>query len=121
MGIFDERRDLNLPLHGKRVFLNRFDSRRKPGKHLNPFHIYTLLIAPFQKIQCTFKHDIPDMGHLGGGSERDVMHNILAVSHPLLLNPRPSDNSTEQNADSYLACLYYHLFVRLLRLLTTDR
>jgi len=25
-----------------------------------------------QKIQCTFKVDIPDMGHLGGGHERDV-------------------------------------------------
>ena len=28
---------------------------------------------PFtQKIQCTFKVDIPDMGHLDGGHERDV-------------------------------------------------
>ena len=25
-----------------------------------------------QKIQCTFKVDIPDMGHLDGGHERDV-------------------------------------------------
>ena len=25
-----------------------------------------------QKIQCKFKQDIPDMGHLDGGSERDV-------------------------------------------------
>jgi GINS complex subunit 3 len=25
-----------------------------------------------QKIQCTFKVDIPDMGHLDGGRERDV-------------------------------------------------
>ena len=25
-----------------------------------------------QKIQCTFKQDLPDLGHLGGGSERDV-------------------------------------------------
>ncbi|KAI0320631.1 GINS complex Psf3 component [Amylostereum chailletii] len=25
-----------------------------------------------QKIQCTFKIDIPDMGHLGGGDERDI-------------------------------------------------
>ncbi|KAG1715943.1 hypothetical protein ID866_1232 [Astraeus odoratus] len=25
-----------------------------------------------QKIQCTFKVDIPDMGHLGGGTERDI-------------------------------------------------
>ena len=25
-----------------------------------------------QKIQCAFKVDIPDMGHLDGGHERDV-------------------------------------------------
>lgn len=25
-----------------------------------------------QKIQCKFTKDIPDMGHLDGGSERDV-------------------------------------------------
>ena len=56
------------------------------------------------------------MGHLGGGSERDVMHNVLAVSH-LVLNPNLSDNSTEQNPDSHLACLYHHIFVRFLLLL----
>lgn len=28
----------------------------------------------YQKIQCTFKVDIPDMGHLDGGKERDVSH-----------------------------------------------
>ena len=31
-----------------------------------------------QKIQCKFKQNIPDMGHLDGGSERDVR-----VPHPL--------------------------------------
>lgn len=30
-----------------------------------------------QKIQCKFKQNIPDMGHLDGGSERDVR-----VHHP---------------------------------------
>lgn len=25
-----------------------------------------------QKIQCTFKIDVPRMGHLGGGSDKDV-------------------------------------------------
>jgi hypothetical protein len=25
-----------------------------------------------QKLQCTFKVDVPEMGHLGGGNERDV-------------------------------------------------
>jgi len=30
------------------------------------------ILAENQKIQCTFKHDIPGMGHLGGGTERDI-------------------------------------------------
>ncbi|KAF9550326.1 hypothetical protein CPC08DRAFT_699326 [Agrocybe pediades] len=30
------------------------------------------ILAENQKIQCTFKHAIPGMGHLGGGSERDI-------------------------------------------------
>jgi hypothetical protein len=34
-----------------------------------------------QRIQCKFKEDIPDMGHLDGGSERDVCaHRSLIVS-----------------------------------------
>ena len=38
---------------------------------LCPSRIYAALIVS-KKIQCTFKHDLPDLGHLGGGSERDV-------------------------------------------------
>ncbi|KAF9481967.1 hypothetical protein BDN70DRAFT_829995 [Pholiota conissans] len=30
------------------------------------------ILAENQKIQCTFKHAIPGMGHLGGGTERDI-------------------------------------------------
>ncbi|EPT03088.1 GINS complex Psf3 component [Fomitopsis schrenkii] len=30
------------------------------------------ILAENQKIQCTFKVDIPDMGHLDGGNERDI-------------------------------------------------
>ena len=30
------------------------------------------ILAENQKIQCTFKVSVPDMGHLDGGSERDV-------------------------------------------------
>ncbi|KAI0306929.1 GINS complex Psf3 component [Multifurca ochricompacta] len=30
------------------------------------------ILAENQKIQCTFKVDIPDMGHLDGGHERDI-------------------------------------------------
>ena len=28
------------------------------------------ILAENQKIQCTFKVDVPDMGHLDGGNER---------------------------------------------------
>ncbi|TFK43139.1 hypothetical protein BDQ12DRAFT_731194 [Crucibulum laeve] len=30
------------------------------------------ILAENQKIQCTFKQEIPNMGHLGGGSERNI-------------------------------------------------
>ena len=30
------------------------------------------ILAENQKIQCTFKHEIKNMGHLAGGSDRDV-------------------------------------------------
>ena len=30
------------------------------------------ILAENQKIQCTFKQEIPGVGHIGGGSERDV-------------------------------------------------
>ncbi|TFY59861.1 hypothetical protein EVJ58_g5514 [Rhodofomes roseus] len=30
------------------------------------------ILAENQKIQCQFKIDIPDMGHLDGGNERDI-------------------------------------------------
>ncbi|KAK7696620.1 hypothetical protein QCA50_001278 [Cerrena zonata] len=30
------------------------------------------ILAENQKIQCTFKVTVPDMGHLDGGSERDI-------------------------------------------------
>ncbi|KAL4076005.1 hypothetical protein V8B97DRAFT_1924847 [Scleroderma yunnanense] len=30
------------------------------------------ILAENQKIQCTFKVDVPDMGHLGGGTDRDI-------------------------------------------------
>ncbi|TFY80280.1 hypothetical protein EWM64_g3737 [Hericium alpestre] len=33
------------------------------------------ILAENQKIQCTFKIDIPDMGHLEGGNERDIKAN----------------------------------------------
>ncbi|KAI9574947.1 hypothetical protein HD554DRAFT_130270 [Boletus coccyginus] len=30
------------------------------------------ILAENQKIQCTFKIDVPGMGHLGGGSDKDI-------------------------------------------------
>ncbi|KAH0839668.1 hypothetical protein J3R83DRAFT_589 [Lanmaoa asiatica] len=30
------------------------------------------ILAENQKIQCTFKIDVPRMGHLGGGSDKDI-------------------------------------------------
>jgi GINS complex subunit 3 len=42
------------------------------------------ILAENQKIQCSFKVSVPDMGHLAGGNERDVIVNELicmAVSH----------------------------------------
>ena len=30
------------------------------------------ILAENQKIQCTFKKDVPDMGHLDGGKAGDV-------------------------------------------------
>ncbi|KAF9246935.1 hypothetical protein BU15DRAFT_84527 [Melanogaster broomeanus] len=34
------------------------------------------ILAENQKIQCTFKVDIPDMGYLGGGSDRDASTKV---------------------------------------------
>jgi len=42
--------------------------------------IWLILRHAMQKIQCKFKRDIPDMGHLDGGSERDVrVHRHFAA------------------------------------------
>ncbi|KAF9057401.1 hypothetical protein BJ165DRAFT_1378995 [Panaeolus papilionaceus] len=42
------------------------------------------ILAENQKIQCTFKEQLPHMGHLGGGSERDISVNSK-VQLPLWL------------------------------------
>ncbi|KIK95133.1 hypothetical protein PAXRUDRAFT_827317 [Paxillus rubicundulus Ve08.2h10] len=38
----------------------------------NDYFSIDAILAENQKIQCTFKVDVPDMGHLGGGSDRDI-------------------------------------------------
>jgi GINS complex subunit 3 len=42
------------------------------GVHLPAGKVIIGLIFHLKKIQCTFKYDIPDLGYLSGGSERDV-------------------------------------------------
>ncbi|KAI9467264.1 GINS complex Psf3 component [Lactarius psammicola] len=36
------------------------------------YYLIDSILSENQKIQCTFKVDIPDMGHLDGGHERDI-------------------------------------------------
>ncbi|KAH6915160.1 hypothetical protein BKA70DRAFT_1258171 [Coprinopsis sp. MPI-PUGE-AT-0042] len=38
----------------------------------NDYFSVEAILAENQKIQCTFKQAIPNMGHLAGGSERDI-------------------------------------------------
>ena len=69
-----------------------------------------------QKIQCTFKVDIPDMGHLDGGRERDVRTPCEKTlprtpSHIHRLSSL-SDKSPKQDPTPALARLHSHLFVR---------
>ncbi|EGO01773.1 hypothetical protein SERLA73DRAFT_177268 [Serpula lacrymans var. lacrymans S7.3] len=50
----------------------------------NDYFSIDAILAENQKIQCTFKVDIPDMGHLGGGSERDIK-SLAKVPIPIWL------------------------------------
>ncbi|EAU84595.1 hypothetical protein CC1G_00114 [Coprinopsis cinerea okayama7 len=38
----------------------------------NDYFSVEAILAENQKIQCTFKQEIPGMGHLAGGSDRDI-------------------------------------------------
>ncbi|KAF5333299.1 hypothetical protein D9611_002228 [Ephemerocybe angulata] len=38
----------------------------------NDYFSIEAILAENQKVQCTFKHEIPNMGHLGGGTDRDI-------------------------------------------------
>jgi hypothetical protein len=73
--------------HGRRLLFDRFHPLRESGIcriiSLCPASMYTSTFT--QKIQCTFKVDIPDMGHLDGGHERDVrMPCANALAHASL-------------------------------------
>ena len=66
------------------------------------------ILAENQKIQCTFKNEIPGVGHIGGGSERDVRFAFVG------LNKKPkkfADRSPKQNSNSNMACIHHHLLV----------
>ena len=61
------------PLNGGRLLFHRFNSFGKSGIFLSlARRAHVDIHQSTQKIQCTFKVDIPDMGHLDGGRERDV-------------------------------------------------
>lgn len=67
------------------------------------------ILAENQKIQCTFKQEIPGVGHIGGGSERDVRFAFSTLNKK---SPTKSaDRSTKQNSNSNMACIHYHLLV----------
>lgn len=38
----------------------------------NDYFSIDAILAENQKIQCTFKVDVPEVGHLGGGNDRDI-------------------------------------------------
>lgn len=105
--------------HGRRLLFDRFHPLRESGIcriiSLCRACMYTSTFT--QKIQCTFKVDIPDMGHLDGGHERDVR---TALRNRPLTRPSPSpfltstsDQSPKQDPTAALARLHSHLLVRL--------
>ena len=62
---------LYLPIH----WFGRDYFTRNIEKMEDDYYSVESILAENQKIQCTFKVDIPDMGHLDGGNERDVRRN----------------------------------------------
>jgi hypothetical protein len=65
----------------------------------------------FQKIQCTFKTDIPDLGYLDGGSDRDVSSLQNLTLHHCLIR-MATDQSLKQDAATILASDNAPLLVR---------
>ena len=65
--------------YGKRLLLHRGHIRRKPGICVIFNYVGTHINTSEQKIQCTFKTDIPDLGYLDGGSDRDVCFATVTV------------------------------------------
>ncbi|PFH50543.1 hypothetical protein AMATHDRAFT_80766 [Amanita thiersii Skay4041] len=42
---------------------------------LSDYYSIDAILAENQKVQCKFKQKIPDMGHLGGSTDRDIVQN----------------------------------------------
>ena len=69
------------------------------------------ILAENQKIQCTFKVSVPDMGHLDGGSERDVRtpaHRHRHSSHDAVLS---LDKTSKQSQHSNMDGIHPYLLV----------
>ena len=62
-----------------------------------------------QKIQCVFKQDLPNLGHLGGGSERHARLPVPPYTSILIFSR--ADRRSFQGPDSYLARIHSHLLV----------
>ena len=60
-----------------------FSLRTRYSSYLTQTRLCVHATSSTQEIQCTFKVDIPDMGHLDDGHERDVRVQII------LLTPTP--------------------------------
>ena len=70
---------LSHPLNALRIALSSqvatpgpFSSITRVTRMEDDYYSVDSILAENQKIQCTFKVDVPDMGHLDGGNERDV-------------------------------------------------
>ena len=100
----------SLPFHGLRLFLNRRDPRRKPSRcFVDQIDYYYIFL---QKIQCTFKIDVPDMGHLGGGSDKDVCSYQPCKHHHAQLGP-PTDQGFDKGPAPDVVGVHLSLFVGL--------
>lgn len=76
------------------------------------------ILAENQKIQCTFKQGIPNMGHLEGGNERDV--RCCLRCRWMLTRLLPSDflgSARDESTDLHLARTYFVFLVSRFRVL----
>ncbi|EJD01215.1 GINS complex, Psf3 component [Fomitiporia mediterranea MF3/22] len=52
----------------------------------NDYYSIDAILAENQKVQCTFKVDVPDLGYLDGGSDRDIKA-LSKLQLPFWLTP----------------------------------